>query len=82
MKSTRIKRTSEFYKDVDELMDEYSPTEHKFNGMHMHVPTKGHRGIDISTGPVSAGALTYDKETGAIKLYDGSNWIDLSAVTK
>jgi hypothetical protein len=79
MKATS--KRSEFARDIDELMDEYVPTEHKFNGMHMHV-SKKHRGVDITTGPVSAGALTYDKDTGAIKLYDGSHWIDLSAVTK
>lgn len=77
----KVTKRSEFSKDIDELMDEYVPTEHKFNGAHMHIPTKGHRGVDIESGPVSAGALIYDKETGAVSLYDGKNWVTLPGIS-
>jgi hypothetical protein len=60
---------SEFWKDVDELMDEYSPTGHKFNGAHMHVPK-------VTTGSVSAGAIVFDDESGTMKMFNGSTWVE------
>jgi hypothetical protein len=50
-------------------MDEYSPTGHKFNGAHMHVPK-------VTTGPVSAGAIVFDDESGTMKMFNGSTWVE------
>lgn len=79
-----LKRRSEFSRDVDELLEEYVSTEHKFAGMHMHIPksARAHRGVDIGTTPPSAGALIYDKSTGAMKMFTGSAWVELAGVKK
>jgi hypothetical protein len=57
---------SEFWKDVDELMDEYSPTTGKSTGVHMHIPT----------GPVSVGTMLFDKDSGNLRMFDGSTWVE------
>jgi hypothetical protein len=49
---------SEFWKDVDELMDEYSPIQ------------------KVTTGPVSAGAIVFDDESGTMKMFNGSAWVE------
>ena len=79
-----MKKRSEFSRDVDELLDEYMPTDHKFAGMHMHIPksARAHRGVDIETTPPSAGALVYDPTSGAMKMFTGSAWVELSGVKK
>lgn len=52
---------SEFWKDVDELLDEYAPTPPQVN---------------VTTGPVSVGTIVFDDDGGAMKIYNGTDWVE------